>query len=43
MHGENNTRPVLQVIVTQTREQYEDDMAFKQIVETVYPAAAGRA
>ncbi|KAG2127234.1 hypothetical protein DEU56DRAFT_820905 [Suillus clintonianus] len=29
--------PVLQVIVTQTRERYEDDMAFKEIVGSIYP------
>ena len=37
---EQDTRPALQVIVTQTREQFEEDIAFKQLVETVYPAAA---
>ncbi|KAF9222460.1 hypothetical protein BS17DRAFT_190668 [Gyrodon lividus] len=33
------THPVLQVIVTQTREQYEQDMAFKELVQEVYPEA----
>jgi len=37
---EQDTRPALQVIVTQTREQFEEDIAFKQLVETVYPAAS---
>ncbi|KIJ66063.1 hypothetical protein HYDPIDRAFT_27263 [Hydnomerulius pinastri MD-312] len=32
-------QPVLQVIVTQTREQYEQDMAFKELVQEVYPEA----
>ncbi|KAJ8586450.1 hypothetical protein M405DRAFT_864567 [Rhizopogon salebrosus TDB-379] len=40
--AEQDEQPTLHVIVTQTREQYEDDKAFKQIVETVYPAAASR-
>ncbi|KAG1726881.1 uncharacterized protein EDB91DRAFT_54691 [Suillus paluster] len=39
-HGE---RPVLQVIVTQTRERYEDDRAFKEIVGSVYPGPAAGA
>lgn len=39
---ERDERPAVQVIVTQTREQYEDAIAFKQLVETVYPAAASR-
>ncbi|KAI9568910.1 hypothetical protein HD554DRAFT_686834 [Boletus coccyginus] len=33
-------QPVLQVIVTQTREQYEQDLAFKEIVQQVYPEAS---
>lgn len=32
-------QPVLQVIVTQTREQYEHDMAFKEAVQEIYPEA----
>ncbi|KAH7883319.1 hypothetical protein F5I97DRAFT_225769 [Phlebopus sp. FC_14] len=35
-------QPVLQVIVTQTREQYEQDMAFKEAVQEIYPEASGR-
>lgn len=34
------TQPVLQVIVTQTREQYEQDRAFKEVVQEVYPEAS---
>lgn len=33
---------VLQVIVTQTREQYEHDMAFKEAVQEIYPESSGR-
>jgi hypothetical protein len=33
------SQPVLQVIVTQTRAQYEQDMAFKELVQEVYPEA----
>ncbi|KAG9312240.1 hypothetical protein JVU11DRAFT_7539 [Chiua virens] len=36
------TQPVLQVIVTQTREQYEQDLAFKEVVHEVCPEASGR-
>lgn len=36
------TQPVLQVIVTQTREQYEQDLAFKEVVQEVYPEARRR-
>ncbi|KAI6168643.1 hypothetical protein EDD17DRAFT_632138 [Pisolithus thermaeus] len=32
-------QPVLQVIVTQTREQYEHDRAFKEAVQEIYPEA----
>ncbi|KAI6148439.1 hypothetical protein BKA82DRAFT_11960 [Pisolithus tinctorius] len=32
-------RPVLQVIVTQTREQYEHDMAFKEAAQEICPEA----
>jgi len=35
-------QPVLQVIVTQTREQYEQDLAFKEVVQEVYPEASRR-
>ncbi|KIM63904.1 hypothetical protein SCLCIDRAFT_673024 [Scleroderma citrinum Foug A] len=35
-------KPVLQVIVTQTREQYEHDMAFKEAVQEIYPESSGR-
>lgn len=35
-------RPVLLVIVKETREKYEDDRAFKEIVGTVFPAAGVR-
>ncbi|KAG0700197.1 hypothetical protein DFH29DRAFT_643066 [Suillus ampliporus] len=35
--GAGESRPVLQVIVAQTRERYEDDRAFKEIVGQVYP------
>lgn len=35
-------QPVLQVIVTQTREQYEQDRAFKEVVQEVYPEAIRR-
>ena len=35
-------QPVLQVIVTQTREQYEQDRAFKEVVQEVYPEATRR-
>lgn len=35
-------QPVLQVIVTQTREQYEQDLAFKEVVQEVYPEAGRR-
>ncbi|KAG1779543.1 hypothetical protein EV702DRAFT_74044 [Suillus placidus] len=37
VHIAESPRPVLQVIVTQTRERYEDDRAFKEIVGSVYP------
>lgn len=46
VHIIESPRPVLQVIVTQTRERYEDDRAFKEIVGSVYPgpvAAVGNA
>ncbi|KAG2127200.1 hypothetical protein DEU56DRAFT_820586, partial [Suillus clintonianus] len=33
MYMNRRERPVLQVIVTQTRERYEDDMAFEEIEE----------
>ncbi|KAG8220448.1 hypothetical protein J3R82DRAFT_3142 [Butyriboletus roseoflavus] len=36
------TQPVLQVIVTQTREQYEQDLAFKEAVQEVYPESNRR-
>ncbi|KAG0700218.1 hypothetical protein DFH29DRAFT_1070258 [Suillus ampliporus] len=36
-HERGEGGPVLQVIVTQTRERYEDDRAFKEIVGRVYP------
>jgi hypothetical protein len=36
------SQPVLQVIVTQTREQYEQDLAFKEVVQEVYPEAGAR-
>lgn len=36
------TQPVLQVIVTQTREQYEQDLAFKEAVQQVYPESNRR-
>ncbi|KAF8132058.1 hypothetical protein EV363DRAFT_1296199 [Boletus edulis] len=36
------SQPVLQVIVTQTREQYEQDLAFKEVVQEVYPEASRR-
>ncbi|KAG1734480.1 hypothetical protein EDB19DRAFT_1911073 [Suillus lakei] len=42
MHMHEKKRPVLQVIVMQTRERYEDDMAFKEIVGSVLPAAGVR-
>lgn len=32
-------RPVLHVIVTQTREQWEQDMAFKKAVQEIYPVS----
>lgn len=35
-------QPVIQVIVTQTREQYEQDLAFKEAVQQVYPEAGRR-
>ncbi|KAG2037020.1 hypothetical protein BDR03DRAFT_982568 [Suillus americanus] len=35
-------RPVLLVIVKETRERYEDDRAFKEIVGSVFPAAGVR-
>jgi len=35
-------QPLLQVIVTQTREQYEQDLAFKEVVQEVYPEASRR-
>lgn len=37
VHIAESPRPVLQVIVTQTRDRYEDDRAFKEIVGSVYP------
>lgn len=40
--GVGVTQPVLQVIVTQTREQYEQDLAFKDVVQEVYPEASRR-
>ncbi|KAG1719764.1 hypothetical protein EDB19DRAFT_1781574 [Suillus lakei] len=42
MQVHERKRPVLQVIVMQTRERYEDDMAFKEIVGSVLPAAGVR-
>ncbi|KAG2136481.1 uncharacterized protein EDB93DRAFT_779476 [Suillus bovinus] len=45
VHIAESPRPILQVIVTQTRDRYENDRAFKEIVGSVYPgpvvAAAG--
>lgn len=35
-------RPMLLVIVKERRERYEDDRAFKEIVESVFPAAGVR-
>ncbi|KAG1840933.1 hypothetical protein DFJ58DRAFT_85535 [Suillus subalutaceus] len=35
-------RPVLLVVVKETRERYEDDRAFKEIVESVFPAGGVR-
>lgn len=40
MHIAESPRPTLQVIVTQTRERYENDRAFKEIVGSVYPRPA---
>jgi len=40
MHGKE--RPVLLVIVKETRERYEDDRVFKDIVGSVFPAAGMR-
>ncbi|KAG2117624.1 hypothetical protein BD769DRAFT_1483576 [Suillus cothurnatus] len=40
MHGKE--RPMLLVIVKETRERYEDDQAFKKIVGSVFPAAGMR-
>ncbi|KAF8554839.1 hypothetical protein OG21DRAFT_1508484 [Imleria badia] len=40
--GMGVAQPVLQVIVTQTREQYEQDLAFKEVVQQVYPEAVRR-
>ncbi|KAG1723394.1 hypothetical protein EDB19DRAFT_1952898 [Suillus lakei] len=42
MQVHERKRPVFQVIVVQTRERYEDDMAFKEIVGSVLPAAGVR-
>jgi hypothetical protein len=43
VHIMESPRPVLQVIVTQTRERYEDDRAFKEIVGSVYPGPVAAA
>ncbi|KAG1830784.1 hypothetical protein EV424DRAFT_241169 [Suillus variegatus] len=40
VHIAESPRPTLQVIVTQTRERYENDRAFKEIVGSVYPRPA---
>ncbi|KAG2118182.1 uncharacterized protein F5147DRAFT_833290 [Suillus discolor] len=40
VHIAESPRPILQVIVTQTRERYENDRAFKEIVGSVYPRPA---
>ncbi|KAG1726971.1 uncharacterized protein EDB91DRAFT_899583 [Suillus paluster] len=40
---EDSLGPVLHVIVTQSRERYEDDRAFKEIVGSVYPGPAAAA
>jgi hypothetical protein len=40
MHREE--RPALLVIVKETRERYEDDRAFKEIVGSVFPPASAR-
>ncbi|KAG2350973.1 hypothetical protein BDR05DRAFT_985860 [Suillus weaverae] len=43
VHIAESPRPILQVIVTQTRERYEDDRAFKEIVGSVYPGPVAAA
>ncbi|KAG1868259.1 hypothetical protein DFJ58DRAFT_858713 [Suillus subalutaceus] len=43
VHIAESPRPVLQVIVTQTRDRYEDDRAFKEIVGSVYPGPVAAA
>lgn len=43
MHFAESPRPVLQVIVTQTRDRYENDRAFKEIVGSVYPGPVAAA
>jgi len=40
--GVVSPQPVLQVIVTQTREQYEQDLAFKEVLQEVFPEAVRR-
>lgn len=43
VHISESPRPVLQVIVTQSRDRYEDDRAFKEIVGSVYPGPVAAA
>jgi len=43
VHFAESPRPVLQVIVTQTRDRYENDRAFKEIVGSVYPGPVAAA
>jgi hypothetical protein len=42
MHKRKRKRPVLFVVVKETKERYEDDRAFKEIVASVCPAAGVR-
>jgi hypothetical protein len=42
MEMHRRERPVLLVIVKETKERYEDDRAFKEIVASVCPAAGVR-
>ncbi|KAG1765776.1 hypothetical protein EDD22DRAFT_950897 [Suillus occidentalis] len=42
MHRIKRKRPMLLVIVKETKERYEDDRAFKEIVTSVCPAAGVR-
>ncbi|KIK39242.1 hypothetical protein CY34DRAFT_347456 [Suillus luteus UH-Slu-Lm8-n1] len=42
MHSRKRQRPVLFVVVKESKERYEDDRAFKEIVTSICPAAGVR-